>query len=100
MYEPDHETSYWGDNYAKLLSVKHKYDPHGLLDCWQCGTCCGPPVFLVRLRCVLTNVFVQSAGRASPTPCTSATSSSEATHAKQLIYSLSLWVSLTDRWSR
>ena len=51
---------------------------------------------------VLTNVFMQSVGRASPTPCTSATSSSEAAHAQQLrlIYSLSLWVSLTDRWSR
>ncbi|RDX48015.1 FAD-binding domain-containing protein [Lentinus brumalis] len=36
VYEPDHETSYWGDNYPKLLTVKRKYDPHGLLDCWQC----------------------------------------------------------------
>ncbi|RPD55527.1 FAD-binding domain-containing protein [Lentinus tigrinus ALCF2SS1-7] len=36
VYEPDHETSYWGDNYAKLLAVKQKYDPNGLLDCWQC----------------------------------------------------------------
>ena len=95
MYEPDHETSYWGDNYAKLLSVKHKYDPHGLLDCWQCGAY---HLFFVRVRHVLISVLLQSAGRASPTPCTSATSSSEAAHAKQLIYSLSLWVSLTDRW--
>ncbi|TFK78272.1 hypothetical protein K466DRAFT_570941, partial [Polyporus arcularius HHB13444] len=37
VYEPDHETAYWGDNYAKLLAVKQKYDPHGLLDCWQCA---------------------------------------------------------------
>lgn len=29
--------SYWGDNYPRLLSLKHKYDPHSLLDCWQCG---------------------------------------------------------------
>ncbi|KAI0707570.1 FAD-binding domain-containing protein [Cerioporus squamosus] len=36
VYEPDHEASYWGDNYAKLLTVKQKYDPQGLLDCWQC----------------------------------------------------------------
>ncbi|KAI0707571.1 FAD-binding domain-containing protein [Cerioporus squamosus] len=36
VYEPEHETSYWGDNYTELLAVKRKYDPHGLLDCWQC----------------------------------------------------------------
>ncbi|KAI0777356.1 FAD-binding domain-containing protein [Trametes elegans] len=36
VYEPDHERAYWGDNYAKLLEVKKKYDPEGLLDCWQC----------------------------------------------------------------
>ncbi|KAI0646623.1 FAD-binding domain-containing protein [Trametes meyenii] len=36
VYEPDHERSYWGDNYPKLLAVKRKYDPDGLLDCWQC----------------------------------------------------------------
>ncbi|TRM68276.1 hypothetical protein BD626DRAFT_481274 [Schizophyllum amplum] len=34
--EPEFETSFWGDNYAALLSIKQKYDPEGLLDCWQC----------------------------------------------------------------
>ncbi|KAJ5499009.1 FAD linked oxidase N-terminal [Penicillium expansum] len=28
--------AWWGDNYEKLLSVKHKYDPKGLLSCWKC----------------------------------------------------------------
>ncbi|KDQ14876.1 hypothetical protein BOTBODRAFT_55073 [Botryobasidium botryosum FD-172 SS1] len=36
VYETDHEFSYWGDNYPRLLSIKQKYDPHGLLQCWQC----------------------------------------------------------------
>ncbi|KAL7283964.1 hypothetical protein ACG7TL_001236 [Trametes sanguinea] len=36
VYEPDHEVSFWGDNYSKLLEIKKKYDPNGLLDCWQC----------------------------------------------------------------
>ncbi|KAI0938398.1 hypothetical protein AcW1_001860 [Taiwanofungus camphoratus] len=36
VYEPDHTYSYWGDNYPLLLLIKQKYDPYGLLDCWQC----------------------------------------------------------------
>ncbi|KAI0777346.1 FAD-binding domain-containing protein [Trametes elegans] len=42
VYEPDYTQSYWGENYPKLLSVKKKYDPHGLLDCWQCVGWKGP----------------------------------------------------------
>ncbi|KAI0371373.1 FAD-binding domain-containing protein [Pilatotrama ljubarskyi] len=42
VYEPDHEQSYWGENYEKLLQVKQKYDPDGLLDCWQCVGWKGP----------------------------------------------------------
>ncbi|KAL1723573.1 hypothetical protein EV715DRAFT_191128 [Schizophyllum commune] len=34
--EPNYQTSFWGDNHAELLSIKHKYDPEGLLNCWQC----------------------------------------------------------------
>ncbi|KZT26763.1 isoamyl alcohol oxidase [Neolentinus lepideus HHB14362 ss-1] len=36
VYEPNHETSYWGPNYPQLVQVKEKYDPEHLLDCWQC----------------------------------------------------------------
>ncbi|KAF8887427.1 FAD-binding domain-containing protein [Mucidula mucida] len=36
IYEPDFETTFWGDNYPRLLSIKEKYDPDGLLDCWHC----------------------------------------------------------------
>ncbi|KAH8824318.1 FAD-binding domain-containing protein [Flagelloscypha sp. PMI_526] len=36
LYETDHEQSFWGDNYPRLLAIKKKYDPQGLLDCWQC----------------------------------------------------------------
>ncbi|KAL7283963.1 hypothetical protein ACG7TL_001235 [Trametes sanguinea] len=42
VYEPNHEQAYWGDNYPKLLEVKRKYDPDGLLDCWQCVGWRGP----------------------------------------------------------
>jgi hypothetical protein len=28
--------SWWGDNYEKLVSIKKKYDPFGLLSCWKC----------------------------------------------------------------
>lgn len=36
VYEPNHPYSYWGNNYERLLSIKKRYDPVGLLDCWQC----------------------------------------------------------------
>ncbi|KAJ7186134.1 hypothetical protein C8R46DRAFT_1062570 [Mycena filopes] len=36
IYESDYQVSYWGPNYPRLLEVKHKYDPSGLLDCWRC----------------------------------------------------------------
>ncbi|THV00479.1 hypothetical protein K435DRAFT_854708 [Dendrothele bispora CBS 962.96] len=63
VYEPDHERtsqfwvillkcfgrlntvlkeSFWGDNYPALLEIKRKYDPYGLLDCWQCVGWKGP----------------------------------------------------------
>ncbi|KAF8152748.1 hypothetical protein K438DRAFT_1987761 [Mycena galopus ATCC 62051] len=28
--------TYWDPNYERLLAIKTKYDPHGLLDCWRC----------------------------------------------------------------
>ncbi|KAJ7291112.1 FAD-binding domain-containing protein [Mycena rebaudengoi] len=36
VYETDHEKSFWGPNYPALLTIKRKYDPKSLLDCWQC----------------------------------------------------------------
>ncbi|KAJ7707323.1 FAD-binding domain-containing protein [Mycena rosella] len=36
VHEPDHEIAFWGGNYARLLELKHKYDPEHILDCWQC----------------------------------------------------------------
>ncbi|KAJ7717137.1 FAD-binding domain-containing protein [Mycena metata] len=36
IYESNHEFAYWGPNYERLLAVKNKYDPDGLLDCWKC----------------------------------------------------------------
>ncbi|KAJ7589809.1 FAD-binding domain-containing protein [Mycena floridula] len=34
--EPNYTTTFWGTHYARLLSIKNKYDPLGLLDCWHC----------------------------------------------------------------
>ncbi|KAE9406765.1 FAD-binding domain-containing protein [Gymnopus androsaceus JB14] len=36
VYEPNHEVSFWGSNYQRLLEIKAKYDPLHLLDCWNC----------------------------------------------------------------
>ncbi|THH16525.1 hypothetical protein EW146_g4120 [Bondarzewia mesenterica] len=36
VHEPNHEVSFWGSHYPKLLAIKNKYDPDHLLDCWQC----------------------------------------------------------------
>ena len=32
----DWQRAFWGENYPRLLSIKKKYDPEGLLDCWKC----------------------------------------------------------------
>lgn len=29
-------TQYWGDNYSRLLHIKHTVDPDNLLTCWHC----------------------------------------------------------------
>ncbi|KAF9481267.1 FAD-binding domain-containing protein [Pholiota conissans] len=36
VHEPNFSSSFWGNNYARLLSIKRKYDPDHLLDCWRC----------------------------------------------------------------
>ncbi|KDQ14537.1 hypothetical protein BOTBODRAFT_174716 [Botryobasidium botryosum FD-172 SS1] len=34
--EPNWQTTFWGDNYARLLDIKMKYDPTGVLTCEKC----------------------------------------------------------------
>ncbi|KIK61423.1 hypothetical protein GYMLUDRAFT_997268, partial [Collybiopsis luxurians FD-317 M1] len=35
-YEPDHEVTFWRENYLTLLQLKNKYNPDKLMDCWTC----------------------------------------------------------------
>ncbi|OBZ77659.1 6-hydroxy-D-nicotine oxidase [Grifola frondosa] len=73
VYEPDHEFSYWGDNYPRLLSIKQQYDP---TVCWIAGSV----VRAFSLRSFGSTSLISSlqlAGRARTTVCISATSSSE-----------------------
>jgi FAD binding domain/Berberine and berberine like len=35
-FESDWQRSFWGENYSRLLQVKHKYDPEGLFTCHHC----------------------------------------------------------------
>lgn len=32
----DWKQAWWGNNYERLLEIKKKYDPEGLLGCWKC----------------------------------------------------------------
>jgi len=32
----DWKTRYWGSNYDKLLSIKNKYDPDAVFQCYHC----------------------------------------------------------------
>jgi len=34
--EADWQRAFWGDNYARLLAFKRKYDPRGLFTCHHC----------------------------------------------------------------
>lgn len=36
VLEPNPAEAYWGHHYDRLASIKKKYDPHHILDCWQC----------------------------------------------------------------
>ncbi|KDQ14445.1 hypothetical protein BOTBODRAFT_66050 [Botryobasidium botryosum FD-172 SS1] len=40
--EPEWQKTFWGDNYERLLEIKSKYDPTGVL---TCGKCVGDDVF-------------------------------------------------------
>ncbi|KAF7593648.1 hypothetical protein BBP40_011053 [Aspergillus hancockii] len=36
-FTKDWQEAWWGEeNYSKLLKIKNKYDPKGLLNCWKC----------------------------------------------------------------
>jgi FAD/FMN-containing dehydrogenase len=35
-FEPDWQREFWGDNYARLLEIKRKYDPEGVFTCHHC----------------------------------------------------------------
>jgi FAD/FMN-containing dehydrogenase len=35
-FEPDWQQTFWGDNYERLLEIKHKYDPDGFFTCHHC----------------------------------------------------------------
>ncbi|KDQ10549.1 hypothetical protein BOTBODRAFT_190389 [Botryobasidium botryosum FD-172 SS1] len=34
--EPEWQKTFWGDNYPRLLAIKSKYDPSGVLTCRKC----------------------------------------------------------------
>ena len=36
LAEAEWQTTYFGDNYPKLLEVKEAYDPDHIFDCWKC----------------------------------------------------------------
>ncbi|KDQ07937.1 hypothetical protein BOTBODRAFT_38376 [Botryobasidium botryosum FD-172 SS1] len=40
--EPEWQKTFWGDNYERLLEIKSKYDPTGVL---TCGKCVGDDIF-------------------------------------------------------
>jgi FAD/FMN-containing dehydrogenase len=35
-FEPDWQESFWGPNYARLLTIKRTYDPDGMFSCHHC----------------------------------------------------------------
>jgi len=35
-FEPEWQETFWGENYPRLLAVKHQVDPAGLLVCHHC----------------------------------------------------------------
>ncbi|PPQ97192.1 hypothetical protein CVT26_000468 [Gymnopilus dilepis] len=51
IHEPNHEASFWGDNYERLLQIKNKYDSSRILDCWQCVGWKGPKS--ARFKCYI-----------------------------------------------
>jgi Berberine and berberine like len=34
--EPNYEQAFWGDHYPRLLAIKEKVDPHGVMWCKVC----------------------------------------------------------------
>lgn len=42
VYEPNHQGSFWGDNCARLSSIKSSVDPNNLFSVWQGVGWAGP----------------------------------------------------------
>ncbi|KAI1079996.1 hypothetical protein F5B20DRAFT_541944 [Whalleya microplaca] len=50
-FTPNWRESWWGDNYARLLQIKNKYDPERLLNCWKCVGFEDEDIFSERFHC-------------------------------------------------
>ena len=50
-FTQDWRQAWWGDNYARLVEIRNKYDPEGLLQCWKCVGFEDEDVLSERFKC-------------------------------------------------